>query len=164
MSRISKCPKVTHVLTYWETSGEVSELSYKSLLYFSSNGSYCIMIMQGFWATKEKDICEEKGQTNKHSNGPVPYCLSDPASSLNISPILKELFTSHLRRNISSMLLHIQTAQYCNNLFPRTFLNFGWNFYIPCEALFPSPNMKLHFYSANLLLFYFPKSLEVNSF
>ena len=36
MSQISKCPKVTHVLTYWEASGEVSELSYKSLLFDSS--------------------------------------------------------------------------------------------------------------------------------
>ena len=42
MSHISKCPKVTDVLSYWEASGEVSELSYKSLLYFSSNGSYCM--------------------------------------------------------------------------------------------------------------------------
>ena len=29
------------VLTYWEALRDVSELSYKSLLYFSSNGSYC---------------------------------------------------------------------------------------------------------------------------
>ena len=41
MSQISKCPKVIHVLTYWDASVEVSEPSYKSLLYFSSNGSYC---------------------------------------------------------------------------------------------------------------------------
>ena len=42
MSQISKCPKVTVVLTYLEASGEVSELRYKSLLYFSSKRSYCI--------------------------------------------------------------------------------------------------------------------------
>ena len=42
MSQISKCPKVTVVLTYWEASVEVSELSYKSLLYSTSVGSYCI--------------------------------------------------------------------------------------------------------------------------
>ena len=42
MSQISKCPKVTVVLTYWEASGDVSELRYKSLLYFSSKRSYCI--------------------------------------------------------------------------------------------------------------------------
>ena len=41
MSQISKCSKVTKVLTYWEASVEVSEPSYKSLLYFSSNGSHC---------------------------------------------------------------------------------------------------------------------------
>ena len=41
MSQISKCPKVTVVLTYWEASGDVSELRYKSLLYFSSKRSYC---------------------------------------------------------------------------------------------------------------------------
>ena len=41
MSQISKRPKGRVVLTYREASGEVSELSYKSLLYFSSNGSYC---------------------------------------------------------------------------------------------------------------------------
>ena len=40
MSQISKCPKVTVVLT-WEASGEVSELSYKSLLYSTSVGPYC---------------------------------------------------------------------------------------------------------------------------
>ena len=40
MSQISKCPKVTVVLTYWEASGDVSELRYKSLLYFSSKRSY----------------------------------------------------------------------------------------------------------------------------
>ena len=44
MSQISKCPKVIHVLTYWEALVEVSELSYKSLLYFSSNGSYCSIL------------------------------------------------------------------------------------------------------------------------
>ena len=42
MSQISKCPKVTVVLTYWEASGDVSELGYKSLLYCSSKRSYCI--------------------------------------------------------------------------------------------------------------------------
>ena len=42
MSQISKCPNVTVVLTYWEASGEVSEPSYKSLLYSISVGSYCI--------------------------------------------------------------------------------------------------------------------------
>ena len=41
MTQISKCPKVSVVLTYWEALGDVSGLSYKSLLYFSSNGSYC---------------------------------------------------------------------------------------------------------------------------
>ena len=42
MSQIVKCPKVTVILSYWEASGEVSKLRYKCLLYFSSNGSYCI--------------------------------------------------------------------------------------------------------------------------
>ena len=41
MSQISKCPKITVVLSYWEALGEVSELSYKSLLYSTSVGSYC---------------------------------------------------------------------------------------------------------------------------
>ena len=41
MSQISKCPKVTVVLAYWEALVEVSELSYKSLLYSTSVGSYC---------------------------------------------------------------------------------------------------------------------------
>ena len=41
MSQISKCPNVTVVLTYWEPSGEISELRYKSLLYFSFKWSYC---------------------------------------------------------------------------------------------------------------------------
>ena len=41
MSQISKCPTV--VLTYWEASGKVSELGYKSLLYSTSVGSYCIL-------------------------------------------------------------------------------------------------------------------------
>ena len=41
MSQLSKCPKVADVLSYWEALGEVSEPSYKSLLYFSSIGSYC---------------------------------------------------------------------------------------------------------------------------
>ena len=41
MSQISKCPKVTVLLTYWEALGEVSEPSYKSLLYSTSVGSYC---------------------------------------------------------------------------------------------------------------------------
>ena len=42
ISQISKCPKVTVILSHWEALGEVSKLRYKSLLYFSSNGSYCI--------------------------------------------------------------------------------------------------------------------------
>ena len=41
MSQITKCPNVAVVLTYWEASAEVSELSYKSLLYSISVGSYC---------------------------------------------------------------------------------------------------------------------------
>ena len=45
MSQISKCPKVTVVLTYWEASGDVSELRYKSLLCFSSKRSYCIHVV-----------------------------------------------------------------------------------------------------------------------
>ena len=42
MSQISKCPKITVVLSYWEALREVSELSYKSLLYSTSVESYCI--------------------------------------------------------------------------------------------------------------------------
>ena len=38
-------PQYRVVLTYWEASGEVSELSYKSLLYSTSVGSYCTMMM-----------------------------------------------------------------------------------------------------------------------
>ena len=41
MSQISKCLRVTVVLSYWEASGEVSELSYKNLLFDSSRRSYC---------------------------------------------------------------------------------------------------------------------------
>ena len=41
MSQISKCPNMRVVLTYWEALRDVSGLSYKSLLYFRSNGSYC---------------------------------------------------------------------------------------------------------------------------
>ena len=44
MSQISKCPKVTVILSYWEASGEVSKLRYESLLYSSSKRSYCIAI------------------------------------------------------------------------------------------------------------------------
>ena len=46
MSQITKCYKVTVVLTYWEASGEVSELSYKSLLFSSSKRSYCTKPLQ----------------------------------------------------------------------------------------------------------------------
>ena len=49
MSQISKCPKVTVVLTYWEALGDVSELRYKSLLCFSSKRSYCILFILGSW-------------------------------------------------------------------------------------------------------------------
>ena len=48
MSQITKCYKVTVVLTYWEASGEVSELSYKSLLFISSKRSYCRMEIQKY--------------------------------------------------------------------------------------------------------------------
>ena len=44
MLQISKCPNMRVVLTYWEALRDVSELSFKSLLYFSSNGLYCITI------------------------------------------------------------------------------------------------------------------------
>ena len=53
MSHISKCPKVTDVLSYWEASGEISEPSYKSLLYFSSIGSYCRMFHYNFLLPSE---------------------------------------------------------------------------------------------------------------
>ena len=46
MSQISKCPNVKVILTYWEASVEVSELSYKSLLYSISVGSYCRIRIQ----------------------------------------------------------------------------------------------------------------------
>ena len=36
MFQISKCYGVTVILPYWEASGEVLELSYKSLLFDSS--------------------------------------------------------------------------------------------------------------------------------
>ena len=42
MSQISKCPRVTVILSYWEASYEVSKLRYNNLLYFSSKRSYCI--------------------------------------------------------------------------------------------------------------------------
>ena len=48
MSQISKCPNMGVVLTYWEALRDVSELSYTSLLYFSSNGSYCICPLEFF--------------------------------------------------------------------------------------------------------------------
>ena len=48
MSQISKCPKITVVLSYWEALGEVSELSYKSLLYSTSVGSYCSNYLNSF--------------------------------------------------------------------------------------------------------------------
>ena len=41
MSQISKCPRVTVILSYWEASREVPKLRYNSLLYFSSKRSYC---------------------------------------------------------------------------------------------------------------------------
>ena len=47
MSQISKCLRVTVVLSYWEASGEVSELSYKSLLFDSSKRSYCSKAITG---------------------------------------------------------------------------------------------------------------------
>ena len=49
MSQISKCPKVTVVLSYLEALGDVSELRYESLLYSSSKRSYCKKIgMENF--------------------------------------------------------------------------------------------------------------------
>ena len=64
MSQITKCPNVTVVLTYWEASVEVSELSYKSLLYSISVGSYCSTeLLVCFLTLKEKHyfctICRE---------------------------------------------------------------------------------------------------------
>ena len=44
MSQITKCYKVTVVLTYWEALGEVSNLSYKSLISISSKRSYCTSV------------------------------------------------------------------------------------------------------------------------
>ena len=44
MSQISKCPKVTVILSYWEALGEVSKLRYKRLLYCASVGSYCTVL------------------------------------------------------------------------------------------------------------------------
>ena len=49
MSQISKCPKVTVVLTYWEALEDVSEQRYKSLLCFSSKRSYCSIIDNHSW-------------------------------------------------------------------------------------------------------------------
>ena len=46
MSQISKCPRVTVILSYQEASGEVSKLRYKSLLYFSSKRSYCNILAE----------------------------------------------------------------------------------------------------------------------
>ena len=46
MSQILKCPNMRVVLSYWEALIEGSELRYESLLYFSSNGSYCIPLRE----------------------------------------------------------------------------------------------------------------------
>ena len=43
MSHISKCPRVTVILSYREASEEVSKLKYKSLLFNTSRRSYCSM-------------------------------------------------------------------------------------------------------------------------
>ena len=56
MSQISKCYKVTVILTYWGASGEVSELSYKSLLSISSKRSYCIWESIQFQSSIEEKI------------------------------------------------------------------------------------------------------------
>ena len=45
MSQISKCPKVSVVLTYWEASGDVSDLRYKSLLYCSSKDHTVALVL-----------------------------------------------------------------------------------------------------------------------
>ena len=68
MSQISKCPKVTVVLTYWEASGDVSELRYKSLLSFSSKRSYC---------TRKKEHASRKSSI--HSSSPnIPKLIYFP--------------------------------------------------------------------------------------
>ena len=61
MSQISKCPKVTVILSYWEASGEVSKLRYKSLLYCTSVGSYCSLFMI--------DILESHNSLHLHTLG-----------------------------------------------------------------------------------------------
>ena len=71
MSQISKCYKVTVVLSYWEASGEVWELSYKSILFDSSKWSYCTSIMiaggkhlSGLWRCA--GLC--RGDTSREFN------------------------------------------------------------------------------------------------
>ena len=59
-----KCPIVTVILTYWEASGEVLELSYKSLLYCVSVGSYCIESRYPC-GTCEREY-HSKGDLNRH--------------------------------------------------------------------------------------------------
>ena len=53
MSQISKCPKVTVILSYWEASGAVSKLRYKSLLYSTSVGSYCTSVAKNQQSSKK---------------------------------------------------------------------------------------------------------------
>ena len=48
MWQISKCPNVRVLLTYREASAEVSELSFKSLLYFSSM-DYTVSPLHGWF-------------------------------------------------------------------------------------------------------------------
>ena len=62
MSQISKCPRVTVVLSYWEASGEVSKLSYKSLLFDSSRRSYCIKSEIAFEKESESDNDNESNR------------------------------------------------------------------------------------------------------
>ena len=102
MSQISKCPKVTVILRYLEVSGEVSKLRYKSLLYSSSNGSYCSCHLGKIAEGGENALEGEAEPKHHHYNALlvlpfafIAYCLLCLYCLMPVLPILP------VARNIS---------------------------------------------------------------
>ena len=121
MSQISKCPNVTVVLTYWEASRDVSELSYKSLLYSTSVGSYCKTCMVSTMSVMMADRSScSPGSTDK-SNKRIRSLTKRYVITVIVNIArnrLRDLDLATLVANLATRWRHLHYCKYGHQMAP----------------------------------------------
>ena len=77
-SPISKCPKVTVILSYWEASGEVSKLRYIRVYIIPVPNDHTVEVMFGLWK-----YCSSHVYFLKNTKFWMSFCLTLQVSHLS---------------------------------------------------------------------------------